>query len=157
MWVNNMITLHIPGVARPKQSARFMNGRVIPVEATNRLLKLWGMSVAQACRRALDAGAEPIPGAVSIDVQFFFPTNKAERWGKPHTQRPDIDNLTKGLYDYLKKNKILAGDDCTIAGGENLKMWAKDAGTVLTIRPFGSPRTLEADQEDDIGVAFTID
>lgn len=152
-----MITLQIPGTPRPKQSARFVRGRVIPVEATNKLLKLWGVSIAQACRRALDAGAEPIAGAVCIDVQFFFPTPKAERWGKPHTQRPDKDNLEKGLYDFMKKNKILSGDDCTIAGGEQVKMWAKDAGTVVTIRPFGSPRTLEPDQDDDIGVAFTID
>jgi Holliday junction resolvase RusA-like endonuclease len=156
MLVNDMISIKIQGVARPKQSARFVKGRAIPIAATNAHLKVWTAAVKSACRRELDAGAEPLAGPISMEVRFYFPTNKAERWGLPHTHRPDADNITKGLMDAIKSSGIISVDDSYIAGIDAMKLWSKDAGTVVTLRAWGSAATL-SDNPDDLGVSFTID
>lgn len=56
-------------------------------------------------------------GAVSLDVSFIMPMPKswskkkrAAMNGKPHTARPDIDNLVKALMDGM----ICLKDDCTV-------------------------------------------
>ena len=157
MLVSDMISIHVAGTPRPKQSARFVKGRAIPIAATNKQLKVWDAAIKASCRRALDAGAEPMAGPLCMEVRFYFKTPKAERWGLPHTHRPDADNCVKEVMDSIKKSGLMAVDDCYIAGIDAQKIWAKDAGMVVTIRPWGTAAAMLPDQDDDIGVAFTID
>lgn len=46
---------------------------------------------------------EPIQGPIRITVVWCFPTSGKHKDGTPHTQRPDIDNLCKAMYDVMTK------------------------------------------------------
>jgi len=157
MWVSDMITLKVTGTPRPKQSTRFVKGRALPIAAINKHLKVWTAAVKAECKRALGGGAEPLAGPLCVEYRFYFGTDKAERWGLPHTHKPDADNLQKAAGDAIKAGGVLACDDSYIAGVDAQKIWAKDAGMVVTIRPWGTAAAMVPDQDDDIGVAFTID
>lgn len=50
----------------------------------------------------------------SMAIRFYLPMpaswskkKVSEMLGRPHTQRPDLDNLTKGLLDILEEDSII--------------------------------------------------
>jgi len=45
---------------------------------------------------------------------------KAEMLHQPHQQRPDLDNLCKGLFD------AVLDEDCRVWDGRSTKVWADD-------------------------------
>lgn len=76
-------------------------------------------------------GDEPLPEAVSMFFQLPMPNSwskkkKAELAGKPHKQRPDIDNLMKAVMD------ALCEDDSYIHSVKARKEWSKIGAIVLT-------------------------
>lgn len=68
---------------------------------------------------ALEAGAKPLSGPVSVDVYLSFPRTQATTWKtKPmpaewHQKRPDASNVLKALEDAL--DGICWGEDAQIA------------------------------------------
>ena len=68
---------------------------------------------------------KPILGAVSITAYFYFysPSQKENR--KPHTAKPDIDNLTKALLDALKVIRVYK-DDCQVYQKSVSKYWTNN-------------------------------
>lgn len=67
------------------------------------------------------APREPFKGAIEVSMTFYMPIPQSWPQKKqrahmgdniPHTVKPDIDNLEKGLYDSL--NKIFWKDDAQI-------------------------------------------
>ncbi len=83
-------------------------------------------AVALQCRRYFK---EPISGAVKMELVFQFKTPKS--WSKKrqaeairrgyHTQKPDGDNLEKGIKDAL--NGIAYIDDAQVAEVNKVKVW----------------------------------
>jgi Holliday junction resolvase RusA-like endonuclease len=151
-----MIVLHVSGTPRPKQSARFVKGRVVSVERTNKLLKLWKASVRSQALRYSRSGGACIDGAVRADIDFYFATPKRERWGQPHTHVPDKDNLEKAVLDALKDTGVFT-DDKMVAGGAVFKWWSEAAGAVIVLKPFQSHvDDSHVDDGDDLG-AVSVD
>lgn len=71
---------------------------------------------------------EPLEGQISLQVTFGMYTSKAnnKKIDRPHTARPDIDNLVKQVFD--AGNGILWHDDSQI--------WVLTAKKVYAQEPF---------------------
>jgi Holliday junction resolvase RusA-like endonuclease len=52
---------------------------------------------------------------------------KNQELGKAHTQRPDVDNLQKHVFDAMKKAELFV-DDSVIAAEYSEKRWALEGG-----------------------------
>ena len=72
-------------------------------------------------------GAKPLdmidkgkPIAVRLEFVFELPKSRKKTYGAPHTQKPDVDNLCKAVFDAL--NELAWHDDCQIV---DLKIIAK--------------------------------
>jgi len=83
---------------------------------------------------------EPITGPVRVDiVAVFAPPQSwskrkvAEHMHRPHTQKPDRDNVEKACLDGL--NRIAFADDAQVADGRTRKVWGPVAQTIITIEP----------------------
>lgn len=116
-----MIHIHVAGTPRPQPRPRFVRGRV--VSTGTRLTKLWRIIMEIEFRKNAPKGG-PITVPVRVDCIAMFPTKQRERWGKPHTIRPDRDNVEKGVLDVLVKGRVLK-DDALVADGSFRKVWAE--------------------------------
>lgn len=81
---------------------------------------------------------EPLTGPVRVRIWATFETpaswskkKTAEHINRPHTQRPDLDNLGKAILDGL--NRIAFVDDGQVAEIETRKYWGPAARTVVTV------------------------
>jgi Holliday junction resolvase RusA-like endonuclease len=147
----DQIILHVPGTPRPKQSARFVNGRAVGVTRAKRLQKLWSQKVEQACREIADRPAW-LRGPLCVDRVFWFATDRAERHGRPHTFKPDGDNLEKMMLDCMQSAGLI-GNDSSFAGGSGpWKLWGPTAGALIVLRPWTPPDWLG----DDDGMSDTM-
>ena len=96
-----MITFTVLGEPRPRGSTRAFvrGGRAHVTDGNARVLRPWLDSVAAAAAgTGWYAG-----GAVQIGVDFYLPRPKALPKTKPtpHTRRPDLDKLVRGVLDGL--------------------------------------------------------
>ena len=69
-----------------------------------------------------------IDGAVKMSVMFYFKPPKSwskkkqhDHLGEPHTQKPDTDNLVKGIKDALAQ--VAYRDDAVVWHVDALKRW----------------------------------
>lgn len=83
---------------------------------------------------------EPITGPVRLTVIATFEPAKslskkkrAERLHRPHCQKPDLDNIIKGLKDGL--NRIAWADDAQVCQVIGRKVWGLTAQTVVHVEP----------------------
>lgn len=80
----------------------------------------------------------PLEGPLRLEVRCTFKVpasyGKAKRaatiW-RPHTQRPDLDNITKQLGDAL--NRIAWVDDSQIADSRCIKLWGDKDETIVVV------------------------
>lgn len=80
-------------------------------------------------------------GALSVSIVLSWPFRKSDRDSKrmdlkPHTSRPDLDNLAKGLIDRLVALRFME-DDGQIAQLTLSKFWSSNPGIQVTISAFG--------------------
>lgn len=81
-------------------------------------------------------------GAFSVAFVLAMPESwsakkRAQMAGKPHRQKPDVDNMLKAIFD-----AVLA-DDCHIADVRASKWWGeKDCIVIEEIEPLDYPLTL---------------
>jgi Holliday junction resolvase RusA-like endonuclease len=130
------ITLTIHGKPFAKQRARFGGGRTYTPDATVR----FEAHVADTARPHFP---EPLTGPVRVCIWATF--KPAASWSqaktkehlhRPHTQKPDLDNIQKAILDGL--NRIAFADDSQVAEIECRKMWGVDEKTVVEISRIGA-------------------
>lgn len=122
----------VHGKPVPKQRPRMTRyGAVYTPAETIRFEKL-------VAKSAISAGARPVSGPVSVELETVFPipkswtkARKAAAEGQPHTQRPDLDNLVKSVLDGL--NGVAFADDSQVHSVASRKRWSSDCGDGLTI------------------------
>lgn len=85
----------------------------------------------------------PFDVPVSLTVRWTFPFRKSERRSVvragrsvPHTSRPDLDNIEKGLLDVLTRLNFWT-DDSLVADKRTSKWWGPRPGIDIEIRPAG--------------------
>jgi len=66
-----------------------------------------------------------LPDKIEIVFHLKMPKSwskkkKAEMFGKPHQQRPDVDNLEKSIMD------IFLGEDCRVWWSLTIKYWSDE-------------------------------
>jgi len=137
-----IVSFKVHGTPRPQPRPRFANGRV--VAEIDPKVKQWQAAVRHAAMMAkeglgMGVGGLPLGVAVAgtlgggkalrVDVTFYFGTRHKERWGKPHTFRPDRDNLDKLILDEMTKVQLIAGDDCRVSAGMIRKRWCDLSGS----------------------------
>lgn len=126
------VVIHVAGVPRPLPRPRFVNGRAVSI--ADKRARAWKAAVEAACRAA--PRMEWAGGPCRVSCWFYFPTAKAERWGRPHTARPDADNLEKMIWDCMERAGLLPKGDARVAGSSKEKRWAKAGGAVIEVRPW---------------------
>jgi len=127
---------------RPRAFARKMGDKYVARVYEAGTAEAWKSAIAVAAK---EAGLAKFEGAVAVELHFNFKRPKshfrsngtlkesAPLW---HTQRPDYDNLEKGLIDALTKLGAWE-DDAQIADVHTSKHWGignSGAGCHVTIR-----------------------
>lgn len=102
------INIRVHGLPAPKGSVtRMRNGAYLPAgTAASRMnFQNWKENISSAARMQM-IGHEPWPGAIRLMAEFQLPApktmKKLHRGWLPHTKRPDVDKLTRALFDPLK-------------------------------------------------------
>jgi Holliday junction resolvase RusA-like endonuclease len=90
----------------------------------------------------LEQFTAPLTGPVSVTIFATF--EAPESWSKkkrvehlhrPHTQKPDLDNIEKAILDGL--NRVAFVDDAQVAEVTKRKVWGVNAQTIVIIKPMG--------------------
>lgn len=76
----------------------------------------------------------PVKSATKFSMAFVFPTDKAVRHGKPHTQVPDLDNLAKLILDAMQDAGVLENDSF-VSSIELSKSWGPKGGVMVLMEP----------------------
>ena len=128
-----MTTFTIPGKPFGKQRPRFSraSGRAFTPKET--------VSFERVVQQiAVPHFPEPIKGPVKLTVlatfeppQSWSKKKTADMMCRPHTQRPDLDNIQKAIKDAL--NRIAYADDGQVCEVFASKMWGPTAQTVVIV------------------------
>lgn len=78
-------------------------------------------ALAEIARRKLQGLMFMDGQPVKMKLVAYFGTDKEKRHGRPHTFKPDIDNVVKLYKDALKG--VVYRDDCQVAVLEAAKLW----------------------------------
>lgn len=130
-----MITFEIPGKPFAKQRPRFSraNGRAFTPKETVSFERTVGMLAAQHFPQPIDGPVKITIRATFEPPQSWSKKKTAEHLNRPHTQRPDLDNIGKAICDGL--NRIAFADDSQIAEMNVRKVWGPAARTVVIVEP----------------------
>ena len=71
--------------------------------------------------------------AISMELTFTFATGEKGRFGKPHTHKPDADNLAKLVMDALVDGGLWVGDDSRVADLTVRKRWCKSGSEGVAV------------------------
>lgn len=123
------ITFSVTGTPRPQPRPRFVKGRVISSADAN--AKRWIKSVEAVAAQA-KSYAEELDPALSVILVFRFPTKDKSRHGKPHTFRPDADNLAKLVLDCMTRAGLLK-DDSVVSSLCIRKTWDEEGGVDVLV------------------------
>ena len=126
-------TIHIAGAPYAKKRPRFSrkSGRAYdPAENAS-----FERTVGVMARAEI---AEPLKGPVRVAMAAYFEPppswskkKRLEHIARPHTQKPDIDNLQKAVLDGL--NRIAFADDAQVAEIFVEKRWGNEARTTIQV------------------------
>ena len=127
------LTFKVLGLPASKGSVtRMPNGAYLPAgTAASRMnFQLWKENIASAARVEMNGGP-PWDGAVRLMAEFQLPAPKSmprKHWGwLPHVKRPDLDKLTRALFDPLKG--IVWVDDSQVCFSTINKVYSWDGDT----------------------------
>lgn len=124
-----MITVFVPGKPQPQGSKKgfIINGKVVLVESAKGL-KPWREKIRSHVQN--HAQFTEITGAVHMTVSFYFKQPKSNN-KKAHTQKPDIDKLTRGVLDAL--TGTVYKDDSQVTSISCYKYWGMHEGVMINI------------------------
>ena len=125
----SVILLNVPGTPRPQPRPRLCRGRVVSTADAN--ARRWQDGVLRQARVAFAAHGA-LAGPLVVCIGFSFGTPKKDRHGKPHTFRPDVDNLAKLALDAVMKAGLFK-DDASVSTLVVSKTWHNEPGMVMTI------------------------
>lgn len=123
----SMISFFVPGnpIAQPRQRHTKYGHNYIPADHP---IHQWK----DAIRAAFPRDEKMIDGPVRMRLSFFFRRPKSMKELKPHTRKPDLDNLQKAVKDAL--NGIAYIDDSQVNDIAATKQYAPtQPGLVVTI------------------------
>lgn len=128
-------TIVIPGRPFAKQRPRFSrkSGRAYTPAETVSFERNVGMIAARHFPQPLEGPVRVIVRACFAMPASWSKKKRAELSDKPHTQRPDIDNLQKAVLDGL--NRIAFADDAQIAELTATKYWSTSDVTFVEVMP----------------------
>ena len=140
----------VAGDPKSQPRPRFIKGAVVSTVSPE--VSRWQESVKWGASEAYRAcgGENAFTGvsALRVDCTFWFETKKSERWGRPHTHKPDRDNLDKLVLDACVKVSALAGDDCRVSAGLIRKRWCRPGYSGLLVE-------VSADTDTDTGYGIS--
>lgn len=90
-----------------------------------------------ATMTAFDCGlAQPLTGAISVEVIFSMPIPKSVRadTGDPHVKKPDLDNLLKLVLDAITDSGAIWADDSQVVAVSAHKMYSTKPQTYIYVR-----------------------
>lgn len=134
------LVITLAGTPRPLPRARHVPGRARPVSLTGKA-KVYAQALQRAARAAvLNVGEDVIrqafaSGGLALWLLAEFPTRRSERWGQPHTHKPDGDNIAKMALDCLARAGALGGDDCRVSSVVTVKRWAARGSLSVRLEP----------------------
>lgn len=79
--------------------------------------------------------AEPMEGAIRLQVFWRFPTKDKKKWGTPKITRPDTDNLQKMLKDEMTRLGFW-NDDAQVCDEHVRKRWAERGSISILVVPY---------------------
>lgn len=127
------VTFTIPGKPFAKQRPRFSRASGAPFTPAETV-----SFERQVGQIAAQHFAAPIEGAVGLTIMAIFQPPKswskkkrAAHLGRPHIQKPDLDNLGKALCDGM--NRIAFADDAQIGALTMVKVWGEIDGTSVIV------------------------
>ena len=135
------IVIDVRGMAPAPQGSKRHVGRGVMIESCKQV-KPWRTLVTQT---AVEVGASPIKGAVTMDVEFIFPRPKSHFRAngdiKPnapylHSVKPDVSKLIRSTEDAL--SAVAFEDDARIGQTFAIKRYAGDGelpGAVIVVSP----------------------
>lgn len=104
-----MLAVFVPGRPAAQGSKRHVgHGRMIESSSA---VGPWRERIALAAHAA---GAQPIPGAVTVNLRFVMPrpASTPKSSTPPAIRRPDLDKLTRAVLDAL--TNVAFGDDSAV-------------------------------------------
>ena len=131
----------VPPTATAQQKGAFVCGGRVRF-FTKRKVRESGDFLAALC--LMHRPDVPFSVPVSLTARWTFPFRKSERRSVvkagtdvPHTSRPDLDNLEKGLLDVMTRLNFWT-DDSLVAEKSTSKWWGPRPGIDIEIRPAGA-------------------
>lgn len=127
------VTFNIPGKPFAKQRPRF--SRASGTAFTPAQTVSFERTVGQIATQHFPA---PIEGPVGLVITATFQPPKswsqkkrAAHLGRPHTQKPDLDNIGKAICDGL--NRIAFADDSQVCATTMIKVWGEIEQTAIIV------------------------
>lgn len=135
--MSESVFFFVEGVPIPqgsKSAKALPNGRVILYEGS-KLLKPWREQVHWAALQA--RGRRPtLLGPVSVRLMFHVKHSSRSRIGPHPIGKPDLDKLTRAIFDALTTAKVFH-DDSQVIDLYAHKAWAVDApGVSIDVTPW---------------------
>lgn len=96
------------GHPRPQPRPRVIRGRAI--STLDPLASSWKARIRASSSAIPRELGHLAPGPISCSMAFLMPTKDTSRFGKPHTQVPDLDNLAKLVLDAMQDTGLIAND-----------------------------------------------
>jgi len=130
--IRPVIQFFAEGEPAPKGSMKgFVSKGRAMLTNDNAATKPWQLIVAWTARKAM-AGRLPLKGAVRVEVTFQFIRPKSASKRVHHTVKPDVDKLTRALYDALKQGGVYK-DDAQVVVNQSRKLYADKAGAFVIV------------------------
>lgn len=141
---DRVLMFSVLGTPRPKPSVRRGAGNVWTLRQKHDV-NVWRDAVTRAARSAVEVlvrggqRMEWLFEAVEVEREYRFspPSRRIHMVGRAHGVKPDADNLDKLLLDAMQDGGVLLGGDQRVALGVVRKVWARQAGVWVVIRPAG--------------------
>ena len=89
---------------------------------------------------------EPYTGAIRVIIKWLFPVRGKHRNGEWYTNKPDVDNLCKAMYDIMTRLGYWK-DDSRIASQVTEKFWAECPGIYVKIEELTDAELKEISDE----------